>query len=262
MTSPNRTWLYKFRYKAEVLLDRARASAQTSAGYRITSDVAVHLVWRDPGSEDDQLIQLAISNVGVENAAARSAKDDILHGSTAEGLMGKTFLGALSRPYMVHLRNGKVKAFYCYREEPATIKNLKRGLASLLQVQLRTGKVIEYQAANGRVTRTKLLETCQSAETSGFTTYSQVLGVNKKASSVTVFTLSDGFIESAEAEEVHILAANSRRTAATKVVSRAAGPLEVAGKDVARVVASLDAKMSAVGVMAEQVKAQCRGCPT
>ena len=37
----------------------------------------------------------------------------------------------------------QVKAFYSYREEPATIKNLKRGLASLLQVQLNTGKVIE-----------------------------------------------------------------------------------------------------------------------
>jgi len=49
-----------------------------------------------------------MSNVGVENAAARSAQDNILHGSTAEGLMGKSFLGALSRPFMVHLRNGKV----------------------------------------------------------------------------------------------------------------------------------------------------------
>jgi len=52
--------LYKFRYRAEVLLDRARGSPQTSVGYRITSDVSVHLVWRDPGSKDDQLIQLAV----------------------------------------------------------------------------------------------------------------------------------------------------------------------------------------------------------
>ncbi|CAL8332748.1 unnamed protein product [Lota lota] len=271
--------LYKFSYRAEVLLDRAGGSKQSSAGYGITSDVSVHLVWRDPGSKDDQLIQIAISNVGVESVAQRSAKKDLLHGSTAESLMGKGPLGVLTRPYMIHLRNGKVKAFYSYREEPATIKNLKRGLASLLQVQLKTGKVIEndvsgrctvqYQAAKGQVTRTKLLETCQTSET-GFTTHSQVLGVNKKASSVTLFTLSDGFIESAEAEEVHILTANSRRSAAAKVISRqslkfvgrAAGPLEVPGKDVASVVASVDAKLEAVGVMAEQVKSQCKGCPT
>ena len=47
-----------------------------------------------------------------------------------------------------------------------------------------------------------------------------------------------------------------------KFVGRAAGPLEVPGKDVASVVASVDAKLAAVGVMAEQVKSQCKGCPT
>lgn len=109
----------------------------------------------------------------------------------------------------------QAKAFYSYWTEPATVKNLKRGLASLFQVQLKTGKVIEvnwaitlhntafshifsmyfmgtiiifdvfgqndvsgrctveYKAIKGQVTRTKILETCQTAE-EGFTTHSQV----------------------------------------------------------------------------------------
>lgn len=37
----------------------------------------------------------------------------------------------------------QVSSFYCYKAEPASIKNLKRGVASLLQVQSRSGKVIE-----------------------------------------------------------------------------------------------------------------------
>ena len=37
----------------------------------------------------------------------------------------------------------QVKAFYSYRAEPATVKNLKRGVASLLQLQLTTGKTVE-----------------------------------------------------------------------------------------------------------------------
>ena len=52
--------LYKFSYRTEVLLDRAGGSKTSSAGYRITSDVSAHLVWRDPGNKDDQLIQLAV----------------------------------------------------------------------------------------------------------------------------------------------------------------------------------------------------------
>ena len=56
----NNNQLYKFSYSTEVLVDRSRGSKEGSAGYRISSDVDVNLVWRDPGSKDDQLIQLAV----------------------------------------------------------------------------------------------------------------------------------------------------------------------------------------------------------
>ncbi|XP_059196725.1 microsomal triglyceride transfer protein large subunit [Centropristis striata] len=275
----NNNQLYKFSYSTEVLVDRTRGSKGGSTGYRISSDVDVNLVWRGPSSKDDQLIQLAISNVRIEPASVRSEKKNVLHGATTESVLGKTKLAALTKPFLLHLRNGKTKAFYSYWAEPATIKNLKRGLASLLQVQLNNGKVIEndvsgrctvlYRAVNDQVTRTKILETCKTAET-GFTTHSQVLGVSRKSSSVTTFTLEDGFIRSAVAEEAHSVAVNARRSAATKIVSRQsltlvgteAGPLEAAGKDVTGVVKSIDAKLAAVGIVAEKVKSQCKGCPS
>ncbi|KAA8594776.1 hypothetical protein FQN60_011911 [Etheostoma spectabile] len=275
----NNNQLYKFSYTTEVLVDRARGSKDGSAGYRISSDVDVNLVWRDPSSKDNQLIQLAISNVKIDHATRRSEKKNVLHGSTAESVLGKTKLAALTKPFLLHLKNGKAKAFYSYWAEPGTIKNLKRGLASLMQVQLNTGKVIEndvsgrctveYKRVKGQVTRTKILETCKTAET-GFTTHSQVLGVSRKSSSVTTFTLKDEFIHSAVAEETHSLAVNARRSAAATVVSRQtltfigteAGPLEAAGKDVAGVVKSIDAKLAAVGIIAEKVKSQCKGCPS
>ncbi|XP_034544604.1 microsomal triglyceride transfer protein large subunit isoform X2 [Notolabrus celidotus] len=236
-------------------------------------------MWRDPGNDDDQLIQLALTNLRIEPASRRSQKKNVLHGSTTESVLGVTKLAALTKPFLLHLKNGKTKAFYSYRAEPATIKNLKRGLASLFQLQFNTGKVIEndvsgrcmvqYKAVAGQVTRTKILETCKTPET-GFTTHSQVLGVSRKSSSVTTFTLEDGFIRTASAEEAHSLAVNTRRSAAAKVISRQtlslvgieAGPLEVAGKDVAGVVQSIDLKLAALGIIAEKVKSQCKGCPT
>nr|XP_046164062.1 microsomal triglyceride transfer protein-like [Oncorhynchus gorbuscha] len=273
----NNDQLYKFSYTTEVLVDRAKGSKDGSVGYRISSDVDVNLVWRDPSSKDDQLIQLVISNVKIKSVAQRSAKKDIFQGATTQSLLGENKLAALERPFVVHLKNGKVSSFYCYKAEPASIKNLKRGVASLLQVQSRSGKVIEndvsgrctveYKASQGQVIRTKALETCKTAET-GFTTYIQVLGVSGESSSVTVFTLEDGFIKSATAKETHILAVNARRTTAAKIVSRQnltlvtieAGPFEAAGKNVASVVKSLDEKLYAVGVTAEKVKSQCKGC--
>uniref|UniRef100_A0A3Q4AW76 Vitellogenin domain-containing protein n=1 Tax=Mola mola TaxID=94237 RepID=A0A3Q4AW76_MOLML len=275
----NNNQLYKFSYTTEVLVDRTRGSKEGGAGYRISSDVGINLVWRDPSSKDDQLIQMAISNVRIDPASPRLDKNNVLRGATAESVLGRTNLQALTKPFMVHLRNGKAKAFYSYWTEPATIKNLKRGLASLLQAQLKTGKVIEndvsgrctveYKADKGQVTRTKILETCKTAET-GFITHSQVLGVSRRSSSVTVFTLQDGFIRSAVAEETHSLAVNARRSTAAKVVSKQTLVLvgteairqEAAGKDVAGVVKSIDAKLAAVGIVAEKVKSQCKGCPS
>ncbi|KAJ8001214.1 hypothetical protein DPEC_G00192010 [Dallia pectoralis] len=269
--------LYRFSYNTEVLLDRAKGSKEGSAGFRISSNVDVNLVWRDPSSKDDQLIQIAISKVRIENVSVRSAKKNIFHDATTQSLLGEKMLAALERPFMVHLKNGKVSGFYCYKTESATIKNLKRGVASLFQVQTSSGKVIEndvsgrctvkYTAAQGRVTRTKALETCKSAEI-GFNTYIQVLGVSGESNSVTVFTLEDGFIKSAVAEETHVLAVSARRLTAAKVVSSQAltlvnteaGPFEAAGKSAASVVKSLDEKLFAVGVTAEKVKSQCKGC--
>eukprot|EP00066_Takifugu_rubripes_P021414 XP_011610680.1 PREDICTED: microsomal triglyceride transfer protein large subunit [Takifugu rubripes] len=275
----NNNQLYKFSYMTEVLLDSTRGPKENPTGYRISSNVDVHLVWRDPSSKGDQLIQLAISDVKLEPASARPEKNNVLHGSTTASIMGKSNLAALTKPFLLHLKNGKAKAFYSYWTEPATIRNLKRGLASLLQVQLKSGKVLEndvsgrctvaYKVDQHRVTRTKLLETCKTAET-GFTMHSQVLGVSRKSSSVTVFTFEDGFIRSAVAEETHTLAVNARRSAAADVVSRQtltlvgteAGPLEAAGKDANGVVKSVDGKLAAVGIMLEKVKSQCKGCPS
>ncbi|XP_061595036.1 microsomal triglyceride transfer protein large subunit [Cololabis saira] len=275
----NNNQLYKFSYTTEFLLDKARGSKEGGAGYRISSDVNVNLVWRDPGNKDDQLVRVAISNVELEHVSPRTEKKNVLRGSTSESIMGKTNLAAFTKPFLVHLKGGKTKGFYSYWAEPATIKNLKRGLVSLLQFQLNTGKVVEndvsgrctvqYQAVKGQVTRTKDLETCKASET-GFTTFSKVMGVSRKSSSVTVFTLEDGFIRSAVAEETHSVAVNSHRSVATKVVSRQkllllgteAGPLETAGKDVAGVVKSIDAKLAAVGIVAEKVKSQCKRCPS
>uniref|UniRef100_A0A3P8V2H0 Microsomal triglyceride transfer protein n=1 Tax=Cynoglossus semilaevis TaxID=244447 RepID=A0A3P8V2H0_CYNSE len=243
----NNNQLYKFSYTTEVLVGKAKGSKQSNSGYRISSDVGVNLAWRDPGSKDDQLIQI-LSNVRIEPLSQRPKEKNVLYGSTAESVFGKKKLAALTKPFFVHLKNGKTKAFYSYWTEPGSVKNLKRGLASLLQLQHLT-----------------LIFVCDQDQEPG-----DVLGVNRKSRSVTVFTLEDGFIRSAVAEESHGLAVNVRRSVSAKVLSRQtltrtgteAGPPEAAGKDVSSVVKSIDDKLAAVGVVAEKVKTYCNGCPS
>lgn len=78
----NNNQLYKFSYATEVLLDRTRGSQKGSAaGYRISSDVSAHLVWRDPSSKDDQLVQLAVC--GAPGHAVRRRTRCPFSGKTA-----------------------------------------------------------------------------------------------------------------------------------------------------------------------------------
>ncbi|KAK1792471.1 hypothetical protein P4O66_012405 [Electrophorus voltai] len=271
--------LYRFHYNVELGLNRPRASARGTAGFQISSDVDISLTWRNPENQDEQLLRVQISNVQLQSAVQRSGKNNIFHGSTTESILGREKLEALQRPFMLLWKMGKVRSLYTYKVEPVTIKNLKRGVASMLMMQLKSGKMVEadasgkclveYKATKNQVIRTKHMESCKTQET-GFTSHSQVLGVNWKSNAVTVITLEDGFMKSAIAEELHVLSINSRHSTATKILSRQSlslwevttGPEEEAGKDAVRVVKQVDAKLFSVGVVTEKGKTRCKGCPS
>ncbi|MGH0152677.1 UNVERIFIED_CONTAM: hypothetical protein FKN15_024630 [Acipenser sinensis] len=220
--------LYKYSYAAEVLLDRAKGTAEESTGYRISTSVNVNLVWRNPSNKDEQLIKILMSDVKIENVNKRDDKRNIFLGSSAKSILGKDNLAALEKPLILHLNFGKVKSLYSYQKEHAVFKNIKRGLVSLFQLQLSSGRgeeedvsgkcKVNYQSRQNQVTRIKELDSCKTADT-GFTSHSKVLGVSSKSTSATVFTLEEGFIKSAHSEENHLLSVNVRQAIAAKIIS-------------------------------------------
>ncbi|XP_033891220.2 microsomal triglyceride transfer protein-like isoform X1 [Acipenser ruthenus] len=275
----NNEKLYKYSYAAEVLLDRAKGTAEESTGYRISTSVNVNLVWRNPSNKDEQLIKILMSDVKIENVNKRDDKRNIFLGSSAKSILGKDNLAALEKPLILHLNFGKVKRLYSYQKEHAVIRNIKRGLVSLFQLQLSSGRgeeedvsgkcKVNYQSRQNQVTRIKELDSCKTADT-GFTSHSKVLGVSSKSTSATVFTLEDGFIKSAHSEENHLLSLNVRQAIAAKIVSKQmlqlvkieAGPKETAGKEVKSIIKTLDPKYVSIPLAAETVKSECKGCPT
>ncbi|XP_006023739.1 microsomal triglyceride transfer protein large subunit [Alligator sinensis] len=275
----NNDKLYKFTYSTEVFIDRVKASLQDSAGYRILSGVDVNLVWRNPNNDDDQLIKITIRDIKVENVNERPAAKDIFKRKNTENIIGKDYLAALQRPIVLQLLRGKVKNVYSYRNEPSVIQNLKRGLASLFQMQLHSGAVREvdvsgkcnvtYQARQDQVTKIKAVDTCEIEKT-GFTSYHQILDVSAKTTSATIYVIEDSFIKSVWAEENHVLSLNFRQTTNAKIVSKQklelksieAGPREIAGKQAASVIKTLDSSYVAVPLVAEPIKAECKNCPS
>ncbi|KAK2500575.1 hypothetical protein MC885_002723 [Smutsia gigantea] len=221
-------FISSYSASVKVFLDRGKGKLQDSVGYRISSNVDVVLLWRNPDGDDDQLIKITIKDVNVENVNQQRGEKSIFKGKNPSKILRKENLEALKRPVLLHLIHGKVKEFYSYPEEPVAIENLKRGLASLFQMQLSSGTTSEvdisgdckvtYQAHQDKVTKIKSLDSCR-IERTGFTTPNQVLGVTSKATSVTTYKIEDSFVVAMLAEETHTFGMNFLQTISGKIVS-------------------------------------------
>ncbi|XP_054539193.1 microsomal triglyceride transfer protein large subunit isoform X1 [Pan troglodytes] len=277
--SLNNDRLYKLTYSTEVLLDWGKGKLQDSVGYRISSNVDVALLWRNPDGDDDQLIQITIKDVNVENVNQQRGEKSIFKGKSPSKIMGKENLEALQRPTLLHLIHGKVKEFYSYQNEAVAIENIKRGLASLFQTQLSSGTTNEvdisgnckvtYQAHQDKVVKIKALDSCKIAR-SGFTTPNQVLGVSSKATSVTTYKIEDSFVIAVLAEETHNFGLNFLQTIKGKIVSKQklelktteAGPRLMSGKQAAAIIKAVDSKYTAIPIVGQVFQSQCKGCPS
>ncbi|XP_028704475.2 microsomal triglyceride transfer protein large subunit [Macaca mulatta] len=277
--SLNNDRLYKLTYSTEVLLDRGKGKLQDSVGYRISSNVDVALLWRNPDGDDDQLIQITMKDVNVENVNQQRGAKSIFKGKSPLKIMGKENLEALQRPMLLHLIHGKVKEFYSYQNEPVAIENIKRGLASLFQTQLSSGTTNEvdisgnckvtYQAHQGKVIKIKALDSCKIAR-SGFTTPNQVLGVSSKATSVTTYKIEDSFVIAVLAEETHAFGLNFLQTITGRIVSKQklelktteAGPRLMSGKQAATIIKAVDSKYTAIPIVGQVFQSHCKGCPS
>ncbi|XP_002717002.2 microsomal triglyceride transfer protein large subunit isoform X1 [Oryctolagus cuniculus] len=275
--SLNNDQLYRLTYTTEVFVDRSKGKLQDSVGFRILSNVNVVLLWRNPDGDDDQLIQITITDVNVENVNPQRGEKSIFKGKSAPKVIGKENLEALQRPVLLHLIHGKVKEFYSYQNEPVAIQNLKRGLASLFQMQLSSGTSNEvdisgnckvtYQASQDSVIKIKALDSCKIAR-SGFSTPNQVLGVSSKATSVSTYKIEDSFVTAVLAEETHAFRLNFLPTITGKIVSKQklelktteAGPRLRPGKKVEAVIKAVDSKYTAIPIVGQVFQSECKGC--
>ncbi|XP_036708621.1 microsomal triglyceride transfer protein large subunit isoform X2 [Balaenoptera musculus] len=220
-----------------------------------------------------------IKDVNVENVNQQRGEKSIFKGKKPSQIIRKENLEALQRPVLLHLVHGKVKEFYSYQNEPVAIENLKRGLASLFQMQLSSGTTNEvdisgdckvtYQAHQDKVIKIKALDSCKT-ERSGFTTLNPVLGVTSKATSVTTYKIEDSFVVAVFAEEIHALKLNFLQTIAGKILSKQklelktteAGPRLMPGKQVAAIIKAVDSKYTAIPIVGQVFESECKGCPS
>nr|XP_040149125.1 microsomal triglyceride transfer protein large subunit [Ictidomys tridecemlineatus] len=230
--SLNNDRLYKLTYSTEVFLDGGKGKLQDVVGYRISSNVDVVLLWRNPDGDDDQLIQITVTDVKVENVNQQRGEKSIFKGKNPPKIIGKANLEALQRPVLLHLIRGKVKGFWRFH-----IFLLQLALesicenASLFDMQLTSGKTDEedvsgnckvtYQAHQDKVIKIKALDSCK-IERSAFTTQNQKLELR----------------------------------------TTEAGPRLKPGKQVAAVIKAVDSKYTAIPIVGQVFQSECKRCPS
>ncbi|XP_078267590.1 microsomal triglyceride transfer protein large subunit [Rhinoraja longicauda] len=270
---------YEYSYTVQLQLDKGETSVEESAGFKIESNVHVNLLWRNSSNEDDQLIRIAITDVKLENVSERTDDKNIFKDTNGEGILGKRNLATLKNPVLIHWINGKVKTFYSFSNEPVVLQNIKRGLASLFQVQLKSttatevdvsGKCkVNYQEHRHQLTKVKKLDSCKMARR-GFNSHTKVLGVNTTSLSVSIYVLEENLIHSVLSEERYLISLNLRQELAVKIVSIQKleflmiepGQKEIHGDLINSIINSVNPKYVPISLISGVVKAGCKGCPS
>ncbi|XP_077999535.1 microsomal triglyceride transfer protein large subunit-like [Glandiceps talaboti] len=217
---------YRYKYTTSVLLNEPKSVGQltmkTSVGYDLSADVDISVVWQDG---ENKLVKLQVSESKVSNAVPRKQSDNVFQSGTGSDVVSK-------QPVYVHLKNDKISQLYASIEEPTTSLNVKRGLASLLQVQEQNGKVneldasgectVDYTVTEHNIIKSKDSANCDRPRVGEFSHPQKILGVDIDSSVMTTYDLSDDktIIKSISSVESHTVRIIIRQSIASAVLSK------------------------------------------
>ncbi|KAK9887790.1 hypothetical protein WA026_000103 [Henosepilachna vigintioctopunctata] len=135
-----------------------------------------------------------------------------------------------NKPFYVHWTNGKIPKIYVNRDEPTTIVNIKRGLASLLQVQFLDGTAeeidssgncqVEYISTNHqKITKTK--RNCLSPDLPYLRNPQTALDAIVESSRVIEYEFNHNlqFFKTMKSNEKHVMSVSTNKDFGSQILS-------------------------------------------
>ncbi|KAJ7426926.1 microsomal triglyceride transfer protein large subunit-like protein [Willisornis vidua] len=231
--------LYQYHYSLAVQLDHV--STPSPGGARLWAEALLHVhqLWRDQGGEE--LLQLQIRDLKARHEPAKEKSQNGTGGLPAQIELSQEAWAELQQPVFISWNSGKVKAFYGNEAENILISNLKRGIISLLQLQPHAGTTVE------------------------------VFGVQWLPTSRSQYVVKDNLLQSALAEETHVVAPALRSNSGIKISSRQQlqllsppmpGPAEVSGQSLEDVLAGTKGQHQHLGMASLPFRRVCTQCPS
>ncbi|XP_032301358.1 microsomal triglyceride transfer protein large subunit-like [Coturnix japonica] len=213
--------LYQYHYALAVQLDPMAGPALPGVWLRAQAVVRMHQLHRD--SSGDELLQVQIQDLKAlqEHEGAEGSPTDIA--------LNKEVQAELQKPVFISWSSGKIKALYGDEKESTLIANLKRGVVSLLQLQLHSGTIVEedasgscqvtYTVSNHSIEKIKDLLSCTKPKI-GHASVNNMFGIQWQPSSRSLYVVKDSLLQSVLAEESHALSLVLRSTTGVKISSR------------------------------------------
>uniref|UniRef100_A0AAR5PC52 Vitellogenin domain-containing protein n=1 Tax=Dendroctonus ponderosae TaxID=77166 RepID=A0AAR5PC52_DENPD len=189
-----------YRWTSEVFLNEIKTSRGKYVGFGLSGTVLVSSVW---SNEDERVLQLHLEKPRVQVAS----KSGRVESSSLDSLE--------NQPFVLVLKGGKIDRLFMGKRETVSMKNMKRGLASLFQTQTDQGGLEETDVAghcnvtytSSSVKATKSKHQCTFLDINTSRHLDEVLGFHIASTRSTHYTLDDSknVISSISSKEQHQL---------------------------------------------------------
>ncbi|KAK3573926.1 hypothetical protein QTP86_033026 [Hemibagrus guttatus] len=214
--------LYEYEYSTSVVVAPISVDFKEATVFTMLAVIHIHSLWRN--SEQEQLLHLQIRDIKLIPNSSDSTSKPLVLRDMANG--AEHFM----EPFLVHINSGKIKGVFDVSPDNTVSLNFKKGLASLLQIQVQSGTILEdditgqcrvsYHTAGNEIIKVKHHENCEKRMADGMMFANQFLRVSSGGRSETVFTMDGNHIKSVISEELQSLVLNEHPTVGIHISSR------------------------------------------
>ncbi|CAG9832555.1 unnamed protein product [Diabrotica balteata] len=196
---------FKYKLQSTVLLNEKGLRGK-SVGFFIDGELTVDSVWENG---DHKLLRMELKSPKLHIRSRKAPAPDgfIPHSSKLDSIENK--------PFLIDWNKGKISKIFLSKSEPVSLKNVKKGIASLFQFQLLDGDLTEVDSSGTCTTSysssspskfSKIKTNCKSDDLPYTQNKHNMLGVEVESSRITEYELgSNAFeIKSITSKDSHI----------------------------------------------------------
>lgn len=226
---------YNYEYTTAVLMNEpaplsgsnSSKAKGTDVGYQITASVDLTSVWQDPHDPTHILLELSMNKpkLSIQTRKAHTPDGFAGHASMLDEMQN-------TEPIFLDWFDGRIRKVFLAKSESISLKNIKKGIASLFQFQSTAMAVDELDTSGSchatykvseKNSMVKTKSNCQHHKpTESFARKEKILGISAETDYNTKYTLKGDskIISTASSTELHSLRVHLRSQAGASIISR------------------------------------------